>query len=203
MKRYDLNKEFRLAIPYILTDNADGIEDFLKDKPQLVDFETIEDFFLGNGVVHQFYTGDSLLHVASAGHKSHVVKKLLELKFYPNLNASKRIATPLHYASDGDIGKIDENTQVKTIELLIKKGADLNAPDANGATPLHRAVRCRCFGAVKSLIEHGCLISPRNKSGSTPLRLATVNSGRGGSGSIQAKENQTLISNLLCQYGGK
>jgi hypothetical protein len=40
-----------------------------------------------------------------------------------------------------------------------------------------------------------------NKSGSTALRLATMNTGRGGSGSAEAKAEQAAIIALLGRYG--
>jgi hypothetical protein len=66
-----------------------------------------------------------------------------------------------------------------------------------GVTPLHRAVRTRCAAAVKVLLQGGADPQHRNKSGSTPMLLATRNTGRGGSGSREAKEQQERIVELL------
>jgi ankyrin repeat protein len=51
-------------------------------------------------------------------------------------------------------------------------GADPNALDHSGVTPLHRAVRTRCAAAVQDLLEGGADMLAKNKSGATPLRLA-------------------------------
>jgi hypothetical protein len=90
---------------------------------------------------------------------------------------------------------------VKTIRRLLDAGADINAPDKNGATPLHRAVRTRCAAAVRCLLEAGCDPTLRNKPGSTPFHLAVQNTGRGGSGAEAAKEGQRRIIRLFLSRG--
>jgi ankyrin repeat protein len=82
----------------------------------------------------------------------------------------------------------------------IEAGADPNATDKSGVTPLHRAVRTRCAAAVKALVEAGADPRRKNKSGSTPILLATQNTGRGGSGSREAKTQQELIVQLLREH---
>ena len=42
-----------------------------------------------------------------------------------------------------------------TVLRLIVAGADPNAVDLGGVTPLHRAVRNRCADAVSALLEGG------------------------------------------------
>ena len=88
-----------------------------------------------------------------------------------------------------------------TIACLIAAGADPNAPDQGGATPLHKAVRTRCAAAVKALVDGGADPRRKNKSGSTALRLAQVNSGRGGSGSPEARAEQQEILLVLEAHG--
>jgi ankyrin repeat protein len=95
----------------------------------------------------------------------------------------------------------DPHAQAKTIASLIAAGADPNAPDQGGATPLHKAVRTRCAVAVKALIDGGADPRRKNKGGSTALRLAEVNSGRGGSGSPEAKAERQEILLLLEAHG--
>ena len=67
--------------------------------------------------------------------------------------------------------------------------------------PLHRAVRNRCAAAVSALLHAGADARRTNKSGSTPMRLATRNTGRGGSGSPESKAQQQEIIRLLEQHG--
>jgi 5-enolpyruvylshikimate-3-phosphate synthase len=68
---------------------------------------------------------------------------------------------------------------------------------------LHRAVRTRCAAAVEALLSHGADINARNNSGSTPLTLARLTTGRGGSGSVAAKEQQQQILQLLAAHGAR
>jgi ankyrin repeat protein len=89
------------------------------------------------------------------------------------------------------------------IALLIENGANPNALDKSGVAPLHRAVRQRCPKAVDSLLHNGADVWLKNKSGSTPLHLAVQNTGRGGTGSPEAKTCQKEIIELLLKAGAK
>src|SRR5204863_981576 len=89
------------------------------------------------------------------------------------------------------------------IRLLVKAGADPNALDMSGVAPLHRAVRTRCASAVRALLENGAHPRLRNRSGSTALHLAVQNTGRGGSGSRDAREQQRQIIRLLLDHGAR
>jgi hypothetical protein len=64
-------------------------------------------------------------------------------------------------------------------------------------TPLHRAVRTRCAAAVEALLARGANPRLRNKGGSTPPDLAGLTTGRGGSGTAAAKEQQREILKLF------
>lgn len=56
---------------------------------------------------------------------------------------------------------------------------------------------------MKALLDGGADVFARNKSGSTPMLLATLNTGRGGSGSPEAKAQQAKILRLLQTYGAE
>ena len=60
-----------------------------------------------------------------------------------------------------------------------------------------KAAYSRCAAAVAALIDGGADATRRNKAGSTPLRLARLTTGRGGSGSPDAKAQQQEIVRLL------
>jgi hypothetical protein len=62
-------------------------------------------------------------------------------------------------------------------------------------------VRNRCAAAVGALIEGGADPRAPNKSGSTPIKLAMMTTGRGGSGSVEAKAQQQEILRLPREYG--
>jgi ankyrin repeat protein len=58
--------------------------------------------------------------------------------------------------------------------LLIEKGADINARDKRGLTPLHRAADTRsAIETLKLLLEKGADRSAKDKDGKTPLDYAT------------------------------
>lgn len=148
-----------------------------------------------SGIFHWLYVGDAALHLAAAGYRVEIVKLLLAAGADPNAAGNRRKSGPMHYAADGYISgpAWDAKRQVKTIEVLLDAGAKINAQDANGATPLHRAVRTRCAAAVKCLLQAGADPALRNKPGSTPFHLAVQNTGRGASGAEVAKAAQAQI----------
>src|SRR5439155_2835152 len=141
---------------------------------------------------HWIYAGDTALHLAAAGYRVEIARLLLAAGADPNAATNHRQSRPLHYAADGYITgpAWDAKRQVKTIRCLLDAGADVNAPDKNGATPLHRAVRTRCSAAVKLLLQAGADPTRRNRPGSTPFHLAVQNTGRGGSGAEIARAAQ-------------
>lgn len=79
----------------------------------------------------------------------------------------------------------------------METGADPNALAAGGVTPLHRAVRNRCSGAVGALLQLGGDPRLANDRGSTAVDLARWTTGRGGSGSVAARAEQQRIVALL------
>ena len=147
---------------------------------------------------HYIYSGDTALHFAAASYRHKMADKLI--KAGAHLRAkNRRGAEPLHAAAFGSPGSPswDPTSQAATIVCLIEAGADPNAQNMDGATPLHRAVRTRCAGAVRALLDHGADPAIRNKNGSTALQLALKTTGRGGSGSAEAKAQQEEILLLL------
>ena len=163
--------------------------------------EAAPDFFF-NEIDHYLYAGDTLLHAAAAGYRLEIARLLL--KHGANIAATnRRGAQPLHYAADGAPGSRNWNPEAQAgmIALLINAGADPNAMDKSGVTPLHRAVRQRCAAAVDALLRNGSSVRLKNAHGSTPLHLAVQNTGRGGTGSPESKALQREIIALLLGAG--
>ena len=159
--------------------------------------QAAKDYYL-EPIAHYVYAGDSALHVAAAAYRCEIAEKLIALG--ADLRARNRRGTePLHYAADGAPGASmwNPDAQAAIIAMLIAAGADPNATDNSGVMPLHRAVRTRCAAAVKALLAGGADARANNRNGSSPMQLATRSTGRGGSGSPEAKAQQIEIVRLL------
>jgi len=155
-------------------------------------------------IAHYVYAGDTALHVAAAAYETAIAKALLAKGAQPGAR-NRRGAEPLHYAADGAPGSQTWNpaAQQAVVSLLIEAGADPNSTDKSGVAPLHRAVRTRCAAAVGALLAGDADPRRKNKSGSTPLHLSVQNTGRGGSGSAPAQQQQKEIIRLLQQHGAR
>jgi len=149
-------------------------------------------------IAHYLYAGDTALHMAGAAWRPEVAA-LLVAHGADCRAKNRRGAEPLHYAADAN--RWDPTSQAAMIEYLLSVGADPNALDGAGVAPLHRAVRTRSLAAVRVLLDGGASSRLPNKAGSTPLHLAVQTTGRGGSGSLQARKQQAGIVRLLLERG--
>jgi hypothetical protein len=151
-------------------------------------------------IAHYLYAGDTALHMAAAGFRHEICRELIDRGADCSAK-NRRGAEPLHYAADSNTW--NPEAQAATIACLVRAGANPNATDKSGVPPLHRAVRTRCAAAVAALLAAGAQPRGRNKNGSTPLHLAVQNTGRGGSGTPHAMEQQREIIGLLLRSGAK
>jgi hypothetical protein len=187
----------------IVDDDPAEVGAVLKLHPEFAGGVTSKPKLYREKIFHWIYAGDTVLHLASAGHRVEIVRQLLAVGADPKVAGRHRHATPLHYAADGWVsGPVwDAKRQVKTIEVLLESGANINAQDKNGATPLHRAVRTRCAAAVRCFLKSGANPLVKNKPGSTPFHLAVQNTGRGGSGAAEAISEQRQIIEEFLSFG--
>ena len=154
--------------------------------------------FFFTEIAHYLYAGDTALHMAAAAFRRPVAQLLVV--YGADCRArNRRGAQPLHYAADTNIW--NPTAQADTIAYLTSISADPNAVDVGGVTPLHRAVRTRSLPAVRALLDSGADPTLKNKKGSTPMHLAAHTTGRGGSGSEHAREQQAGIIALLRERG--
>lgn len=151
-------------------------------------------------ISHYLYAGDTPLHMAAAAFRRDVAEVLIAHGADCRAR-NRRGAEPLHYAADAN--HWNPAAQAETIAYLISAGADPNALDRSGVSPLHRAVRTRSLAAVRTLLDGGADARRPNKAGSTPLHLAVQTTGRGGSGSPHARDQQAAIVTLLLERGAR
>ena len=187
----------------ILDDDCPTVNELLAADSTLVSQLVSEARFYDSKIFHWLYVGDTPLHLAAAGYRVEIGRLLLAAGADPNAATNHRHSTPLHYAADGYIigPAWDPERQVMTIECLLAAGAHVNAQDKNGAAALHRAVRTRCAAAVRALLKAGANQRLRNKTGSTAFHLAVQNTGRGGSGTDQARAAQREIIEEFLRFG--
>jgi ankyrin repeat protein len=157
------------------------------------------DFFFRD-IAHYLYAGDTALHMAAAAFRRPVAELLIAHGADCRAR-NRRGAEPLHYAADAN--RWEPTAQAATLEYLLSAGADPNAVDHSGVAPLHRAVRTRSLPAIRALLDGGADARAPNRSGSTPLHLAVQTTGRGGSGSEHARQQQTGIVRLLLERGAR
>jgi hypothetical protein len=153
-------------------------------------------FFLDE-ISHHIYKGDTALHIAAAASAADLVRALV-LEGAAVGAVNRRGQHPLHYAADGRSA-----SQRATVVTLLELGADPDAADKQGTTPLLRAIRNRCADAVDALIEGGADVHIANKSGSTARQLAEWTTGASGSGSPEARAEQARIIDLLRAAGAR
>jgi hypothetical protein len=194
---------FQALIAAILDDERPKGSELLKSDPGLAMRSTGQDELYDSKIAHWIYEGDTALHVAAAGYRVEIAKMLLAAGADVRSAKNRRCSQPIHYAADGslDSPSWDAGRQVAMLRVLFQAGADINAPDKNGATPLHRAVRTRCAAAVRCLLEAGGDPTIKNNPGSTPFHLAVQNTGRGGSGAEQARIAQREILQAFLERG--
>ena len=178
---------------------ADVVSQLLASDRDLATARSDDECFV-DAATHQLYAGDTALHMAAAAFRR-VVAEILVRSGADSRARNRRGAEPLHYAADTNHWA--PAAQRETIEYLLSAGADPNAIDNDGTAPLHRAVRTRSSEAVRALLAGGADVRRRNGSGSTPLHLAVQDTGRGGAGSMRARNEQLKIVVLLLEAGAK
>ncbi|WP_236788869.1 ankyrin repeat domain-containing protein [Amycolatopsis sp. GM8] len=202
--------ELMTLIKAIVADDAAKVSALLADAPALASTramlrgatrQTAEQYFFAE-IGHYVYAGDTALHIAAAAFRAAMINELLAAGADVQAR-NRRGAQPLHYAADGNPGsrRWDPEQQREAVRCLLAAGADPNAVDKSGVTPLHRAVRNRCAAVVEALLDGGADPRRPNKNGSTPAQLARWTTGRGGSGSPAAREQQEEIFRLLRRHG--
>jgi ankyrin repeat protein len=146
----------------------------------------------------------ALLRASKAGDNPDAVKLLLEHGAHPNLPNVDGItplmtAAGMGHGNGASRGKFNtEEDSLKTLPLLLKAGADINAQSADGQTALHSAVQKGWIKVVKFLAENGAALDGKDSGGRTALDYAKGNSGNGARGQAPTanKEIIALLENF-------
>jgi len=78
-------------------------------------------------------------------------------------------------AATGELADAAMARNALTVRSLLQKKADVNAPQVDGTTALHWAVRYDDLDTADLLIRSGARVSTANREGVTPLQLAAMN----------------------------
>jgi hypothetical protein len=117
----------------------------------------------GEQRVHEEDAGGVLFHAAESG-KPEMVREIL--LYHPDLELRNRQGkTALFAAGESGYGD-EEGARVECVRLLADAGANVNARDSDGNTPLHETF---LTDVEKELLERGADVNARNKDGETPI----------------------------------
>ncbi|PIS00959.1 MAG: hypothetical protein COT84_04875 [Chlamydiae bacterium CG10_big_fil_rev_8_21_14_0_10_35_9] len=102
---------------------------------------------------------------------------LLKKGLDPKVTYGPKEKTALHdFIEEVDLSFLPNATEA-VIERLMQAGADINAPDVDGMTPLHVAVMAENLTAAACLISKGADVDLKNKEGKSPLEMAGGDAG--------------------------
>jgi len=79
------------------------------------------------------------------------------------------------WAATSPIADAAQNQNREAIRSLLRQKADVNAPQVDGTTALHWAVRLNDLDTADVLIRAGAKVNATNRDGATPLQLAALN----------------------------
>jgi ankyrin repeat protein len=157
----------------------DDVEALLEADPTLDVFEAaalgrtdrVRELLEGDaGLVHAWSPdGFQALHLAAFFGHADAVELLLERGADPaNLSRHEFVkVTPLHSAVAQE-GAED----LRTVEVLLERGAPVEARAEGGGTPLHSAAFNGNVAVVQALLAHGADPNSAKEDGKTPLDLA-------------------------------
>jgi ankyrin repeat protein len=85
------------------------------------------------------------------------------------------LSVSVHISGAGaDVADAAMRGDLGAVRALMQKGADVNAPQIDGATALHWAVYRDDVAAVELLLEAGAKPDAANRAGATPLSMAAL-----------------------------
>ena len=113
--------------------------------------------------------GSTALHRAAYRGSADTLKLLLAAG--ANIYADNDGRTPLHLAA------VPTNQTTEALEVLLLTGANINAKDNHGYTPLHVAAQSASAETLETFLAAGANINAKNDFGNTPLHEAADRGG--------------------------
>ncbi|TET35634.1 MAG: hypothetical protein E3J72_10830 [Planctomycetota bacterium] len=108
----------------------------------------------------------TLLMLAILCKNKEIVRELIENGAYVNAKDSVHDYSPLHLAAKNGLGNI--------VNILIKRGADVNAKGRRGYQPLHCAMIKGHTDIARHLVKEGADVNVHDNWGRTPLHFAAL-----------------------------
>ncbi|POY73286.1 hypothetical protein BMF94_3620 [Rhodotorula taiwanensis] len=182
--------DYIIRLAFRLPTDENGHRDYRNTDPQtrqtslhlaaLKGRTDVFEWFLEEGVdegeVSRDVVGDTVVHIAAAKGYSEIAD--LYLNRYPFVVewVNSRGMSPLHFACKEGHLEIAQTCHRVLIDdfqqLLVEVGADLDAPDLEGNTPLHYASAWGKISLLRFLIDQDCQTDWRNNEGFTPAEFA-------------------------------
>uniref|UniRef100_A0A8C8JHA6 Poly [ADP-ribose] polymerase n=1 Tax=Oncorhynchus tshawytscha TaxID=74940 RepID=A0A8C8JHA6_ONCTS len=128
------------------------------------------------------YRKDDLLESARSGNEDKLMALLTPLNVNCHASDGRKVihSSPLHLAAGYN--------RVKTVQLLLKHGADVHAKDKGDLVPLHNSCSYGHYEVTEILVKHGACVNAMDLWQFTPLHEA-------------ASKNRVDVCSLLVSYG--
>lgn len=117
----------------------------------------------GGGTLEGPGAGSVLIYAAESGNPE-MVKEIL--RYHPNLEARDQEGKTAIFAAGDSHNDDKEGARVACVQLLAEAGANVNARDKDGNTPLHETF---LTDVEQELLKLGADVNARNKDGETPI----------------------------------
>ncbi|ELP86564.1 ankyrin repeat-containing protein, putative [Entamoeba invadens IP1] len=117
--------------------------------------------------------GNTAMHIAASVHNENIILSLLNNSRVDVTLCNTDLNTPLHLFC----AFFPNPNCAEAFHLFLRRGADLNARNKTGETPLHRAVQNHNIPLllVELLLKNGANIDAKTQTGMTALHWATYN----------------------------